>query len=150
MDALALLRTMGALGIVLGMLAGALWGVRRFDIKLPGRVGAHASRRLAIVERLAIDAKRSVALIRRDAEEHLVLLCPEGVIVIETPVAPQTALRRLDPQRVAPAPATATATAPAPTAPPTPPAAPVWRRHRFPAFDGPPTVRARPIVIHDA
>ena len=133
MDPLALLRTLGALGIVLGLLAGALWGVRRFDIKLPGRIGAHDGRRLAIVERLAIDAKRSVALIRRDDIEHLVLLSPEGVLVIDTPIAPPAAPR---------------GDAPAVDVAVTPP--PAWRRHRFPAFDAPPTPRARPIVIHDA
>lgn len=138
MEALALLRTLGALGVVLGMLAAALWGMRRFDIKLPGRVGGE-SRRLAIVERLAIDAKRSVALIRRDDQEHLVLLSPEGVIVIDTPVA-RTA--PITPPGARPQPAIPLQTEPPP--------APAWRRHRFPAFDGPPAVRARPIVIHDA
>jgi flagellar biogenesis protein FliO len=46
MDILSMMRTFGALGVVLGMLAGALWVVRRYDIKLPGRVsgsGASAS-----------------------------------------------------------------------------------------------------------
>lgn len=134
MDALSLLRTMGALGIVLGMLAGALWAVRRFNIKLPGRIGGQDDRRLAIVERVAIDAKRSVALIRRDAQEHLVLLSPEGVLLIETPVAAPAA----SPSRDA-------TLAERPAEPP-----PAWRRHRFPAFDGAPALRARPIVIHDA
>ena len=141
MDPFPLLRTLGALGIVLGLLAGALWSVRRFDIKLPGRIDGQDSRRLAIVERLAIDAKRSIALIRRDEAEHLVLLSPEGVIVIDTPIPAQAAFRRLDAQRAALAPAEP----PPPTA-----SAPTWRRHRFPVFDGPPTQRARPIVGHDA
>jgi len=83
MDLLSLLRTLGGLGVVLGLLAGALWAVRRYDIKLPGRVGGGAARRLDVVERLAIDGKRSVALIRRDGCEHLVLLDPAGAVVIE-------------------------------------------------------------------
>ena len=84
MDLLALLRTLGALGTVLGMLAGALWLVRRYDIKLPGRVAVDARRRVAVVERSAIDARRSVALIRRDGVEHLLLIAPEGHVVIES------------------------------------------------------------------
>ena len=38
MDLLSLLRMLGGLAIVLGMLAGALWIVRRYNIKLPGRI----------------------------------------------------------------------------------------------------------------
>lgn len=86
MDAYSLLRTLGALGIVLGLLAGALWAVRRFDIRLPGRVGAGGTRRLELIERTTLDGKRSVALLRRDGREHLVLLAPEGSVVLETAI----------------------------------------------------------------
>jgi flagellar biogenesis protein FliO len=41
MDLLSLFRTIGGLGAVLGILAGALWLVRRYDLRLPGRaIGA--------------------------------------------------------------------------------------------------------------
>lgn len=79
-----MLRTLGALGLVLGMLAGALWVVRRYDIKLPGRVSGTGRKRVELVERLSVDAKRSVALIRRDGCEHLVLIGPDGHAVLET------------------------------------------------------------------
>lgn len=79
-----MLRTLGALGLVLGMLAGALWVVRRYDIKLPGRVAGTGRKRVELVERLSVDAKRSVALIRRDGCEHLVLIGPDGHAVLET------------------------------------------------------------------
>jgi len=85
-----MIRTIGALGVVLGMLAGALWAVRRYDIKLPGRVSGSGRKRVELVERLAVDAKRSVALIRRDGCEHLILIGPEGHVTLETGiVAPQ-------------------------------------------------------------
>lgn len=84
MDILSLLRTLGGLGIVLGLLAGGLWVVRRYDIRLPGRVGGGPARRLELVERLAVDAKRSVALIRRDGCEHLIFIDPSGAVVVET------------------------------------------------------------------
>ncbi len=79
-----MLRTMGALGLVLGMLATALWVVRRYDLKLPGRVAGGGRKRVELVERLAVDAKRSVALIRRDGCEHLIFIGPEGHATIET------------------------------------------------------------------
>lgn len=87
MDILSMMRTFGALGIVLAMLAGALWVVRRYDIKLPGRVSGSARKRVELVERLAVDAKRSVALIRRDGCEHLILIGPEGHVTLETGIA---------------------------------------------------------------
>jgi hypothetical protein len=87
MDILPMLRTLGALGVVLGMLAGALWAVRRYDIKLPGRVAGTGRKRIELVERLAVDGKRSVALIRRDGCEHLVLIGPDGHAVLETGIA---------------------------------------------------------------
>jgi flagellar protein FliO/FliZ len=83
MDLLAMLRMMGALGVVLGLLAGVLWLVRRYDIKLPNRVGGGTVRRLELVERLTLDQRRSVALIRRDGREHLILLGPEGAMLVE-------------------------------------------------------------------
>lgn len=82
-----MLRTIGALGLVLGMLAGALWFVKRYDVKLPGRVSNTRRKRIEIVERLSVDAKRSVALIRRDGMEHLVMFGPEGQSTIETGIA---------------------------------------------------------------
>lgn len=84
MDLLSLLRTLGALGVVLGLLAGALWVIRRYDIKLPGRVAAGGGRRIELIERLPLDARRSVALIRRDGREHLILVGPEGAVLVET------------------------------------------------------------------
>ena len=100
MDMLSMLRTLGALGMVLGMLAGALWFVKRYDVKLPGRVTNSRRKRIEIVERLSVDAKRSVALIRRDGMEHLVMFGPEGQSTIETGIAA--------PQPVEPEPAKAT------------------------------------------
>lgn len=85
MELIALLRMFGGLVTVLGLLAGALWVVRRYDIKLPGRfLTGGTEKRLALVERLAIDGRRSVALIRRDGREHLVLIAPEGLLMLDS------------------------------------------------------------------
>ncbi|RMB34169.1 MULTISPECIES: flagellar biosynthetic protein FliO [unclassified Sphingomonas] len=84
MDIAALLRTMGGLGVVLGMLAAALWLVRRYDIALPGRVGVKLGRRVELVERIQIDGKRSIILVRRDDREHLFVLHPDRATILET------------------------------------------------------------------
>ncbi|HUD95492.1 flagellar biosynthetic protein FliO [Sphingobium sp.] len=88
MDILSLLRMIGALGVVLGILAGGLWIVRRYEIRLPqtflsGLVRQGAPRRMELVERLALDPRRSVALIRKDGREHMLLIAPEGLLVLE-------------------------------------------------------------------
>lgn len=85
MDIAALLRTLGGLGMVLGLLAGALWIVRRYDIALPGRVGAGGTRtrRVELVEQVRIDQRRSVVLVRRDDREHLFVLHPDRATLLE-------------------------------------------------------------------
>ncbi|WP_019831341.1 flagellar biosynthetic protein FliO [Sphingomonas sp. PR090111-T3T-6A] len=93
MDILSVLRTLGALGIVLGMLGGALWAVRRYDIRLPSRfLAGPQERRLAVVERLALDGRRSVALIRAGDREHTVLIAPEGLLLLDAakPTSPRS------------------------------------------------------------
>ena len=90
MDFLSLLRTIGSLGVVLGMLTGALWLVRRYEIRLPeawlaGIGDSSRPRRLVLVERLAIDSRRSVALIRKDGREHTLLIAPEGLLLLDPP-----------------------------------------------------------------
>ena len=84
METLALLRTLGGLGIVLGLLAGTLWVVRRYDIKLPGRITQGTARRVELVDRIGLDGRRSMVLVRRDGREHLILLAPEGSLVVES------------------------------------------------------------------
>lgn len=82
MDIAGLLRALGALSAVLALLGGALWAVRRYDLALPGRIGGRRAARLAITERLSLDPKRSIALIRNGAAEHLLLLAPEGNMLL--------------------------------------------------------------------
>jgi flagellar protein FliO/FliZ len=96
MDFLSILRTFGALGIVLGLLWGALWAVRRYDIKLPTRFGTGgAAPRLAVVERLALDGRRSLALLRCDGREHLVLITPEGLLALDGEPGSARPLKRI-------------------------------------------------------
>lgn len=84
MDGLLLLRTIGALGLVLGALVGGLWLFRRTGF-LSRRAGDFGGvQRLEVVERTSIDPRRSVFLIRRDGREHLLVVGPEGTAVVES------------------------------------------------------------------
>lgn len=118
MTILALLRMFGALAIVLGLLAGALWAVRRFDIRLPGRLGAGGApdKRLEVVERLTVDQKRSLLLVRRDNVEHLVLMAPEGNVVLNESRTDAPTLRLIDQPAPKPAPTFAALVEPEPVA----------------------------------
>ena len=91
MDLLSFLRTIAALGTVLGLLGGALWAVRRYNIVLPGQIGDRGMKRLALVERIGIDAKRSIVLVRRDDREHLVMIGPGGETVLESGIVREDA-----------------------------------------------------------
>lgn len=89
MEFLALLRMLGALAVVLGLLVGALWVVRRYDLRLPqkwlaGMGDKNAPRRLELVERLSLDPRRQIVLIRRDYKEISLLIAPEGVIMLDS------------------------------------------------------------------
>ncbi|BCA58935.1 flagellar biosynthetic protein FliO [Sphingomonas sp. HMP6] len=86
MDLASIVRTLGGLATVLGIMSAALWMVRRYDIRLPGRTGMLRVSRLELVERLPLDARRSVALLRRDGREHLILIAPEGHLILESAV----------------------------------------------------------------
>ncbi|MFC0686501.1 flagellar biosynthetic protein FliO [Novosphingobium clariflavum] len=102
MEFLAVLRTLGALAVVLGLLVGALWVVRRYDLRMPqkwlARLGDRlgdrtAVRRLELVERLAIDPRRSVVMIRSDNKDISLLIAPEGVVLLDSaPIAAPPAL----------------------------------------------------------
>ena len=81
MDAASLMRMGLTLGLLLAMPAGLLWLVRRFGLKLRGHYAGAA--RLGIVARTAIDARHSLVLIKRDAREQLLLLGPNGPMILE-------------------------------------------------------------------
>jgi flagellar protein FliO/FliZ len=94
MDFLSFLRMIGSLAIVLGMLAGALWAVRRYEIRLPqkwlsGFANPGTTRRMELVERLVLDPRRSIALIRKDGQEHMLVIAPEGLLILEAPKQPE-------------------------------------------------------------
>ncbi|GLK44076.1 MULTISPECIES: FliO/MopB family protein [Novosphingobium] len=94
MDLFSLVRMLGALMVVLGALVCLLWAVKRYDLTMPrkwleklGNTGN--DKRLQVVERLAVDQRRSLVLLRRDDTEFSVLIGPEGVTVLDSTAAPK-------------------------------------------------------------
>lgn len=84
MDLGTYLRFALALVFVLALIAALAWAVRRFG--LAGAIGVRrpgSRRRLALVETLAIDAKRRLVLVRRDGAEHLLLIGGEHDLLVE-------------------------------------------------------------------
>lgn len=77
-----LLARMGlTLSLLLAVPATMLWTVRRLGVRLPGQ--SIEAARLKVVARTAVDAKHVLLLIRRDAQEQLLLLSPAGPTVLE-------------------------------------------------------------------
>ncbi|GHU01737.1 hypothetical protein FACS1894186_5050 [Alphaproteobacteria bacterium] len=69
MELAAVIRMIGALAFVAGLIVLAAWGAkRRWPKGLPGA----ARRRMRVVEALPLDARRRLLLVRVDAREYLV------------------------------------------------------------------------------
>ncbi|OAB58006.1 hypothetical protein AY599_12030 [Leptolyngbya valderiana BDU 20041] len=81
-----------ALALVLALILGLSWLVRRFGLGGPLVRGlpSGAGRRLAVVEVLTLDARRKMVLVKRDGQEHLLLLGAGNDLVVER-VAPEGA-----------------------------------------------------------
>ncbi|WP_084462718.1 flagellar biosynthetic protein FliO [Oceanibaculum pacificum] len=80
-----------ALVFVLALLGLLFLVLRRFGFggAMPRNRGQR--RRLALVEVLPVDAKRRLVLLRRDGQEHLILLGPDKDLLVES-VAPGSAV----------------------------------------------------------
>lgn len=103
MDFLSILRGMFALAIVLGLIVGLAYVLRRYAPQWLAKLQAErGQRRMQIVETLVLDPARRVVLVRIDDEERLLLL-GEGRELIEP--------RQL-PKPRPPAPATVTSKGP--------------------------------------
>ncbi len=84
MDLEVYFRFLLALLLVLALIAGLAWAVRRFG--LGGRLAPNRgkSSRLSIAEVKVVDSRRKLILVRRDSCEHLVLLGPSQDLLLET------------------------------------------------------------------
>jgi flagellar protein FliO/FliZ len=76
------LRFVAALMFVLALIGGAAFVLRAFGfISLTPR--KPGERRLQITESLLVDARRRVLLLRRDDQEYLILLSPNGDVMLD-------------------------------------------------------------------
>lgn len=71
-----------ALAFVLSLIGGLAVVARRLG--WGHAVRSPRNRRLALVEVMAVDARRRLVLVRRDRVEHLLLIGPTGEQVVET------------------------------------------------------------------
>lgn len=77
MDLAGYLQFVAALALVLGLIGGLAWLVRRSGVAgslMPTSVKKGTSRRLGVVEVLPLDPRRKLVLVRCDEREHLLLL----------------------------------------------------------------------------
>jgi flagellar protein FliO/FliZ len=75
MDFIGLLRAIFALAVVVGLILGAAFVVRRYAPQLLARLeGVQGRKRLSVVETLVLDPARRLVLVRLDNEERLILL----------------------------------------------------------------------------
>jgi hypothetical protein len=81
--------------VVLGLIAGTAWVVRRFGT---GRLGNGAARgrqpRLGVVDHVSVDGRRRLLIIRRDNVEHLVMIGGPTDVVVETNIVRSAATAR--------------------------------------------------------
>ncbi len=74
-----------ALALVVALILGLAWAVKRFGLGGPLVRGlpSGAGRRLAVVEVLTLDPRRKLVLVRRDEREHLLLLGAGADLLVE-------------------------------------------------------------------
>lgn len=82
------IRLIGALGLVLLLIAIFALLLKRFGPHAGLPVQRKGTRRLGVVEVMALDARRRLVLVRRDGVEHLLLLGLGDDRVVETGIIP--------------------------------------------------------------
>jgi flagellar protein FliO/FliZ len=84
MDLLLYLKYLVVLVFVLGLIGLITVAVRKFGFVPVAEKSRNSKKRLAISQMIGLDAKRRLVLVRRDDKEHLLLLGPNGDVVVET------------------------------------------------------------------
>lgn len=82
MDPIDVLRAIGALILVLGLILGLTWAVRRYGGGLGVGGAAQRPNDLRVVEFRALDMRRKLAVVRWGDREHLICVGPAGDCVI--------------------------------------------------------------------
>ena len=83
MDMVSPLRVIVAFGFVLALIGLCALALRYVMNKNPGFALGKQNGRLQIIETKMLDARRKLVLVKRDDQEHLLLLTPQGDVVVE-------------------------------------------------------------------
>ena len=84
MDVALLFRAVCALIVVLGLIGLCAWGARRWPQMVRKTQRNGPPRRLILTERLILDPRRQILVIRDGRREHVLLLGTNGEHVIES------------------------------------------------------------------
>jgi len=71
------------LAVVIGMIASLAWLAQKAGIANNAGGIVRRKRRLAVIEALPLDGRRRLAIVKCDQKEHLIVLNPNNVTVIE-------------------------------------------------------------------
>lgn len=83
MDVYLFLKALAAFVFVMSLMVGMHWVLKRSGLASPMGTGGKA-KRLKVVETLALDTRRRLVLVRRDNQEHLIVLGQGRETVVET------------------------------------------------------------------
>ncbi len=88
MDSPEIIRFVAALALVIGLIMGCAYLLRRFSLPQQWLKVAPSGGRLSVVEVRYLDARRRLVLVRRDDTEHLLLLSETQATVVESGIKP--------------------------------------------------------------
>ena len=78
MELYSIVRAIAALGIVLAMIWGAMWLLRRYGGEFVSTPSAKAVRQMHVLETLNLPPRHKLLRIQNGEREHLLLLGPDG------------------------------------------------------------------------
>ena len=82
-----IVRLLLALALVVGLMGGLALAMKKLGLSENAHIkNTNSKKRLKILETLALDSRRRVAIIQQDDQEHLVLLGINGDTVIDTDI----------------------------------------------------------------
>lgn len=84
MDGVDPLRIIVSFGVVLALIGLTAMALRYLAQKNPTWLKSVSGARLQVVESRMLDARRRLVLVKRDGQEHLLLLTPNGDLHLET------------------------------------------------------------------
>jgi flagellar biogenesis protein FliO len=84
LDLIDLARTFGTLVLVLSLLILAVWGIRRFNLFQGRGFGrGDLEPNVTVVLRVPVDPKHMLVMVRRDLFDHLILIGPNSMLLVE-------------------------------------------------------------------